>query len=378
MPTTDYTFDKLFGYQGEGTSSIDLTAGTSYTFNITNNTGSSYFVMETAQQPNLSVVPKNTSGSYTSLTNIASIVIGDYITGFALPTGTNSFVFTPATNVTGSTLRLRGTGGITLGITGGSLAETFITNAGITNPTEISAITTLVSELDTANLLTEFYAAYPHVGGTSTSNMYNLVNPENSDAAFRLSFSGGWTFASNGATPNGTNAYANTHLNPSVVFNNTDLATWGYFSRTNSGVVGEYVMGVANDLGGGNTEGGTQLIIRRDTNLSYALSDFSTVSYRGTQTTSINLGDGFFIGAQQGANIKLFRDGALRSLNIITTTGLNPPSRDVYLGAINASGTAVGFTDKRCVFSFISKKLTDAQIVTLNTIVQTFQTNLGR
>ena len=117
MPTTDYTFNKLFGFQGEGTSSIDLTAGTSYTFNITNNTGSSYFVMETAQQPNLSVVPKNTSGSYTSLTNIASIVTGDYITGFALPTGTNSFVFTPSINVTGSTLRLRGTGGITLGVT---------------------------------------------------------------------------------------------------------------------------------------------------------------------------------------------------------------------------------------------------------------------
>jgi hypothetical protein len=378
MPTTDYTFDKLFGYQGEGTSSIDLTAGTSYTFNITNNTGSSYFVMETAQQPNLSVVPKNTSGSYTSLTNIASIVIGDYITGFALPTGTNSFVFTPSINVTGSTLRLRGTGGITLGITGGSLAETFITNAGITNPTEISAITTLVSDLDTANLLTEFYAAYPHVGGTSTSNMYNLVNPENSDAAFRLSFSGGWTFDSGGATPNGINAYADIHLDPSVNLNNTDLATWGYFSKTNSATYREYVMGVATDIGGGITAGGTQLIIRRDTNLVYALSDFSGVPYRGTSINTINDGVGFFIGAQQGTNMKLFKDGVVRSSNTIDTTGLSSPSSNVYLGAININGNADYFTDKRCVFSFISKKLTDAQIVSLNTIVQTFQTNLGR
>jgi hypothetical protein len=93
--------------------------GTNYTFNITNNTDSAYFFLETDHYLNLNTVPKNTSGSYTSLTNIASIVIGDYITGFALPMGINSFTFTPYINVTGSTLRLRGTGGITLEIEGG-------------------------------------------------------------------------------------------------------------------------------------------------------------------------------------------------------------------------------------------------------------------
>lgn len=116
MPTTNYTFAELFGTQGEGTSSINLTAGTPYTFTITNNSGSSYFTMETAFPNNNNVIPKNTSGSYTSLTNIASSVISDYIAGFALPTGTNEFTFTPSSNITGSSLRLRGVGGITLGI----------------------------------------------------------------------------------------------------------------------------------------------------------------------------------------------------------------------------------------------------------------------
>jgi hypothetical protein len=115
MPTTSYTFSQLFGYQGEGTSSISLTAGTPYTFTLTNNSGSSYFTLETVRDYT-GVTPRNTSGSYTSLTNIASSVIGDYITGFVLPTGVNSFVFTPAINVTGNKLRLRGTGGITLAI----------------------------------------------------------------------------------------------------------------------------------------------------------------------------------------------------------------------------------------------------------------------
>jgi hypothetical protein len=117
MPTTSYTFSQLFGYQGEGTSSINLTKGTQYAFTLANNSGSSYFVMETAQPNDTSAVPKNTSGSYASLTNIASSVIGDYITGFVLPQSSyNTFFFTPATNITGSSLRLRGTGGITLDI----------------------------------------------------------------------------------------------------------------------------------------------------------------------------------------------------------------------------------------------------------------------
>ncbi len=115
MPTTNYTFANLYGTQGEGTSSIDLTAGTPYTFTITNNSGSSYFTMETPRNYD-GVTPQNTSGSYTSLTNIATSVISDYIAGFSLPTGTNSFIFTPASNVTGTTLKLRGTGGITLSL----------------------------------------------------------------------------------------------------------------------------------------------------------------------------------------------------------------------------------------------------------------------
>lgn len=115
MPTQNYTFANLYGTQGEGTSSINLTAGTPYTFTIINNSGSSYFTMETPQNYS-GVTPKNTSGSFASQINIATAVISDYIAGFSLPVGTCSFIFTPATNVTGTTLNLRGTGGITLAL----------------------------------------------------------------------------------------------------------------------------------------------------------------------------------------------------------------------------------------------------------------------
>jgi len=116
MPTQNYTFQELFGTQGEGTSSINLTSGTPYTFTITNNSGSSYFTMETVNDYTINT-PKNTSGSFTSLTNVNTYNQSDYIAGFVLLPGSNSFVFTPATNVVGSTLKLRGVGGITLSVT---------------------------------------------------------------------------------------------------------------------------------------------------------------------------------------------------------------------------------------------------------------------
>jgi hypothetical protein len=77
--------------------------------------GSNYFTMETVRDYT-GITPKNTSGSYFS-NAIPTRVNDDYIAGFSLKQDPyNSFTFTPATNVTGSTLMLRGTGGVTLTI----------------------------------------------------------------------------------------------------------------------------------------------------------------------------------------------------------------------------------------------------------------------
>lgn len=112
MSTFNYSFDKLYG---PGTTcSINLVAGTTYTFDITNNSGSSYFTLETVRNYD-GVTPKNLSGSFTNFSNIDYYVASDYVAGFVLPTSTNSFDFTPANNVVKETLYFRGTGGIILG-----------------------------------------------------------------------------------------------------------------------------------------------------------------------------------------------------------------------------------------------------------------------
>lgn len=113
MPTVNYTATELYN----GTASIDLTLGTAYTFTIANNSGASYFTMETPFNYRFDgSTPKNTSGSFTSTGSLTPIIT-DYVAGFALPQASSyAFIFRPAANVTGATLRLIGTGGITLAL----------------------------------------------------------------------------------------------------------------------------------------------------------------------------------------------------------------------------------------------------------------------
>ena len=103
-----------------------------------------------------------------------------------------------------------------VGLTTDADAQAFITAAAITDATQKSAIDTLVTGLKTDGIWTKMKAIYPFVGGTATTHKYNLKDPRDLDAAFRLVFNGGWTHSSTGALPNGTNGYANTNLNQSA------------------------------------------------------------------------------------------------------------------------------------------------------------------
>jgi hypothetical protein len=109
-------------------------------------------------------------------------------------------------------------------------ALNFVNAALISNETQQIAINTLTTDLKNAGLWSKMKAIYPFVGGTASTHRWNLKDPRNVDAAFRLTFSGGWTHSSTGADPNGTNASADTFIRPSSHLNlyNTHLS---YYSR---------------------------------------------------------------------------------------------------------------------------------------------------
>jgi hypothetical protein len=119
-------------------------------------------------------------------------------------------------------------------------AQAFITAAAITDPTQQAAINTLVVDLKGYGIWSKLGALYPFVGGTSSTHKFNLKDPRDLDAAYRIVFNGGWTHTSTGAKPNGVNAFADTYYTAfSLMGTNQQI---GYY-------VGENLAGNFIDIG---------------------------------------------------------------------------------------------------------------------------------
>jgi len=239
-------------------------------------------------------------------------------------------------------------------------AQAFITAAGITDTTQKSAINTLVTNLKTYGIWTKMKALYPMVGGTSTTHKFNLKDPRDLDAAFRLQFNGGWTHSANGALPNGTNTYANTFLSPSTSLglNSTHIS---YYSRTNSNGA-EIEMGV---------ELFSLFIEARTSGISYyRINGSSLIQHNDTDSRA------FYIGNRRASNVlNAFKNGVKQ---VESTGGPNSLSANpVYIGALGA-GSGAYFTTKQCAFASIGDGLTDTEAANFYTAVQAFQTTLGR
>lgn len=253
-------------------------------------------------------------------------------------------------------------------------ALAFIIAATITDYTQKNAINQLVIDIKDIGIWTKMVAIYPFVGGTATTHKWNLKSPQDTNAAFRLTFSGGWIHSATGAKPNGTNAYANTYIQSNVSFDNITWSAVGYYSRTNTASTStEYDCGSSAS---GNPH--LNLILRRSTNFRYFASDAPGATYRGAGGTTSTDGRGFFLGTQQGTNARLFVNGVNVASNNYATTGTSINSYYNYIGALSVANSAQYYGNKECAFWFASKSLTNTEATLLSTAVANFQTTLGR
>ena len=108
----------------------------------------------------------------------------------------------------------------------------FTANTAITSAADKNAINTFYLGLKSDGIYTKIKAMYLPIWGSAASSKWNLINPLDTNAAFRLTFHGtSWTYSTSGITPN--NAYADTYLIPNneMTVNSTHIA---YYSRTNN------------------------------------------------------------------------------------------------------------------------------------------------
>jgi hypothetical protein len=201
----------------------------------------------------------------------------------------------------------------------------------------------------------------------SSQFKYNLVNPVDSDAAFRLVFNGGWTHSSNGATPNGTNGYADTKLVPSSSLSTTS-AHFTTYLRTNS-------TGATCDIGSYLSNARMILYSRYPSSETYATISNSGypigVPFPTTDSTGL-----WQTIRENNTNTKIFQNTIKKADGAIAFSTL--PNVPFYIGAINNTSVASLFSNRQTSFSTIGDGLTDTEAANLYTRVQAFQTSLSR
>lgn len=238
-------------------------------------------------------------------------------------------------------------------------AQAFITAASITDPTQQGAINTLVVDLKAYSIWTKFKAIYPIVGGSASSHKWNLKDPRDLDAAFRLTFTTGWTHSSTGMI--GLNAYSDTKLNvlSNLLQNSTHISAYIRTNNTSNNAViagsravtpslnifpnlsGSSYFRVNSNTDGGVSTGGSHLGLW----IANRITSTETRNYRNTT----------------------------RYVNATASTGLiNQP---IYIAS---SPDFADYYLNQIAFASIGDGLTDTEAANFYTAIQAFQTTLGR
>ena len=244
-------------------------------------------------------------------------------------------------------------------------AQAFITAAGITDNTQKTAINTLVVDMKGYGIWTKMKAIYPMVGGTAALHKWNLKDPRDLDAAYRLVFFGGMTHSSNGILFGGVNGYGNTFLNA-----NTNLSLnsnhISFYSRT-------LTVGVQIEMGIFSGPPDKLLHIRPAANF---ISGAVTSATNFTTTTDAR---GFWLGTRRANNDReIYRNGVTQATNTGTDT-TDYPILPIYIGARNFQATSIDFpSSKECAFASIGDGLTDTEAGNFYTAVQALNTTLAR
>jgi hypothetical protein len=259
-----------------------------------------------------------------------------------------------------------------VGLTTDPDAQAFITAAAITDATQQAAINTLVEGMKTDGVWTKMKAIYPFVGGTASTHKYNLKDPRDLDAAFRLVFNGGWTHSSNGATPNGTNGYADTKLVPSSVLS-LNSCSFSVYSRNN------FTPGTVQSFGVTSAAAYQPLI-----GSSFLTSKgFNSYMYSSNPPDILispigqNLAAMFLNTRTSATNAKSFRNTT--QLALVTTQGqITQPTTSFTFGAFRNLTSFQDYNTFQHAFAHISDGLTDTEAANLYTRVQTFNQALSR
>jgi hypothetical protein len=240
----------------------------------------------------------------------------------------------------------------------------FTANTSITSATDKTAINNFYLGLKTDGIYTKMKAMYLPIWSSSASNKWNILNPVDSNAAFRLVFSTGWTQANTGIKGNGTSAYIDTFILPSSVITQNSAGLTIY-CRTAATVSAK------TDIGSQAASNTGRFYLQASTS-SYSypinvttLSTVNSISSQGVNTSS----------RISSTTTKLYKNGVQASTQSSTSVSVN--SVKMYIGALNNNGTTSTYSDKEYSLLAVHTGLTDSEAANLSSRIITLMTHFG-
>jgi hypothetical protein len=256
-------------------------------------------------------------------------------------------------------------------------AQAFITATGISG-SNADAINTLVVTLKADSLWTKMVAVYPFIGGTADTNKYNLIDPRNADAAFRLTYT---TQAGSSITHsvsgfevknNGTNgAYANTYLSPGTHITTGSEHMSIYVNSNNTQTSGDPV-----EIGSYSGATSMSLLGISSKDALYTNKFIGRMNSQFVAGNVTTTGAGFFLITKNSTTLSLYRNGGTAEGSGTSTGTL--PTIPIFIGAVNIAGNPYGSTWTRFATVTYGDGLTYDDNVNLYDAIQTYNTSLSR
>ena len=243
-------------------------------------------------------------------------------------------------------------------------AQKFIDASGISG-SNATAINTLVVALkNTGSLWDKLYVAYPFIGATTSSFKWNLKDT----GSYSASFVNNPVPSTTGIQFNGTNNYMDT--NYSITAPVTSSFHISYYKRTGRNTGDNIDAGTFNETTARGIFLSSQLTSTLSRARQYATAmDNSAAPYTGSfMTTADTTHSSLYKGSTEVSTISLSNPGAL-------TTG------SITLGGLRrtqGAGDVAYHTSGSYAFMTIGQHISGSDATNLTTIIQNYQTTLGR
>jgi len=230
-------------------------------------------------------------------------------------------------------------------------AQAFITAAAITDPTQQTAINTLVVSMKGYGIWTKMKTLYPMVGGTANQHKYNLVNP----SLYQLTYTTGMNHSSLGIAGNGI-SYANTNSkNTTLGVGQNDISAGIYLQTWTQNQTMQF----------GNF--GNFTLYRAGTTI-YPLINNSLSSSYATATQN-----GFIQASRNNALNYLFKYKN-NTISTLVDTSSALSALDNWICGANGYNTTQDYIS----LFYEGTNLTSTNLDNMYTAVQAYQTTLGR